>query len=210
MFSFCSITKGDSGGTQRHLCNHRGARSREYDRLVRDPRRSGQAGTFTIRDYSSFTAQVTADTGKVNYIRSTSDATKVWVRTTILSNGSAGVGFIAAQAGAVNRTLQDKDRDTVHVKDFGGIIDGVTDTTAASNLATGAADTYGPSLRRAIHLSDGTTVLGASNVPLFVRKGQTLTAQGWDHRGSMSPAAPPTPSDHQARREIRRHRRFRR
>jgi hypothetical protein len=139
---------------------------------------AGKAGTFTIRDYSSFTAQVTADTGKVNYIRSTSDATKVWVRATILSNGSAGVGFIAAQAGAVNRTLQDKNRDTVLVKDFGAIIDGVTDTTAASNLATGAADTYGPSLRRAIHLSDGTTVLGAGNVPLFVRKGQTLTGAG--------------------------------
>jgi hypothetical protein len=118
---------------------------------------AGKAGTFTIRDYSSFTAQVTADTGKVNYIRSTSDATKVWVRTTILSNGSAGVGFIAAQAGAVNRTLQDKDRDTVHVKDFGGDHRWRHRYDGGEQSRDRGRRPHGPSLRRAIHLSDGTT-----------------------------------------------------
>ena len=53
---------------------------------------AGKAGTFTIRDYPDFTAQVAADTGKVNYIRSTSDNTKVWVRTSILSDQAAKVG----------------------------------------------------------------------------------------------------------------------
>ena len=53
---------------------------------------SGKAGTFTIRDYADFTAEVAADTGKVNYIQSTSDATKVWVRTSILSDQAAKVG----------------------------------------------------------------------------------------------------------------------
>lgn len=41
---------------------------------------AGKQGTFTVRPYADFTAQVAADTGKVNYIRSTSDNSLVWVR----------------------------------------------------------------------------------------------------------------------------------
>ena len=50
------------------------------------------------------------------------------------TGGSALVGFQQAGAGAVARTGQDKLRETVSVKDFGAIGDGVTnDTTAFSN-----------------------------------------------------------------------------
>jgi hypothetical protein len=45
--------------------------------------------------------------------------------------GSALVGFLQAGPGAVARTMQDKLRDTVSVRDFGAVGDGVTDDTAA-------------------------------------------------------------------------------
>lgn len=51
------------------------------------------------------------------------------------SAGSALVGFIQSGAGAVDRTLQAKLRDTVSVKDFGAVGDGVADDTAAIALA---------------------------------------------------------------------------
>lgn len=44
---------------------------------------------------------------------------------------SANVGFLQAGTGAVARTTQSKLRDTVSVKDFGAVGDGVTDDTAA-------------------------------------------------------------------------------
>lgn len=47
------------------------------------------------------------------------------------SAGAALVGFIQAGAGAVLRTLQDKAREVVSVKDFGAVGDGVTSDYAA-------------------------------------------------------------------------------
>lgn len=52
----------------------------------------GKAGTFTIRDYADFIDEVAADTSQVNFIRSNSDPSKVWVRTTILDFGASQVG----------------------------------------------------------------------------------------------------------------------
>lgn len=45
------------------------------------------------------------------------------------------VTFIQSGAGSVNRTVQSKLRDTVSVKDFGAVGDGVTDDTAAMTAA---------------------------------------------------------------------------
>lgn len=51
------------------------------------------------------------------------------------SKGAGMVGFIQSGADAVARTIQDKGREVVSVKDFGAVGDGATDDTDAINAA---------------------------------------------------------------------------
>ena len=85
------------------------------------------------------------------------DATSDSNLTTALasSSGSSLVGFLQAGANAQPRTVQSKLRETVSVKDFGAVGDGVTDDTAAFTAArTASSGRY--------YVPDGTYLVASS------------------------------------------------
>jgi hypothetical protein len=86
--------------------------------------------------------------------------------------GAALIGFKASAAGAAARTVQDKTRETVSVKDFGALGDGVADDTAAIQAAIAA--TLGPN-GGTLYFPDGTYKLSAKLTIPF--------STGWRIRG---------------------------
>jgi hypothetical protein len=76
-------------------------------------------------------------------------------------------------AGGVQTNVQAKLRETVSVKDFGAVGDGVTDDTAAFNLATDAANSS--VILREIYIPAGVYRIDGK---VYVRKGQHLRGAG--------------------------------
>jgi hypothetical protein len=88
------------------------------------------------------------------------------------STGSSLVGHIASGTGAVATTVQTKLRESVSVKDFGAVGDGVADDTAAITATIAAAGVGGNILVPA-----GMNCLVSSEVT-FPVAGQQLSARG--------------------------------
>lgn len=92
----------------------------------------------------------------------TAIATKYDSATLGASGGSSLVGFIQSGTGAVSTTVQAKLRESVSVKDFGAVGDGVTDDTAAFNLALAASKTvFVPDTTAGYLLSSSTITIPA-------------------------------------------------
>lgn len=81
------------------------------------------------------------------------------------SNGSGYIGFLQSGTGAITtQTVQDKLRETVSVKDFGAIGDGVTDDTAAIKAAINAAVSPGWDKPKAVYFPAGNYLVTETNV----------------------------------------------
>jgi hypothetical protein len=119
---------------------------------------NGQTGTVTLTASgigSSAVGGVSATT--VQAAIAELDAEKTSAATLAASGGAALVGFIQSGTGAVARTSQDKLRESVSVKDFGAVGDGVTDDTAAFVAAFAAAEkVYAPAQTVSYRLSSFT------------------------------------------------------
>jgi len=74
-------------------------------------------------------------------------------------SGSSLIGFLQSGAGAVARTVQSKERDTVSVKDFGAVGDGVTDDTASINAM------FASSAGKVVNFQSGTYLISSALTP---------------------------------------------
>lgn len=86
------------------------------------------------------------------------------------TDNAAGVAYDPSGSGAVATTVQDKLRESVSVKDFGAVGDGVADDTAAIQAAVDSLEANGGgvlSFPRGTYLISSTITVNASNIMLL-------------------------------------------
>ena len=107
-----------------------------YNEIVKVTAVSGNIWTI-IRAQENTTAKLWQPGSRIE-CRVTAGAMSLFA-----ANGSSSnISFIQAGTGAVTRTAQDKMRDIVSIKDFGGAVDGLTDdSTAFVSMVTYCAST---------------------------------------------------------------------
>lgn len=91
--------------------------------------------TTAENDIISLEGRMTTAEGDITTIEGDIVALEAFDTALATSSGSTSVGFLQAGTSATLRTVQSKLRDTVSVKDFGAVGDGVTDDTANINAA---------------------------------------------------------------------------
>jgi len=111
-----------------------------YSITVRD---KNSALVYTFPDSNEFSLSgvgadaISADDGSSGSIFTTIQG---FINKILSSAGSSIVGFLQAGTGATTRTVQDKARDWISVRDFGATGDGTTNENSAFNAAAAAAD----------------------------------------------------------------------
>lgn len=99
-------------------------------------------------------------------LKDASDVT-IWDVDNYTASSSEHVSFLAAGSGAVATTVRAKLRAIVSPEDFGAVGDGVTDDTAAINLALAASDLV---IGTGSYVATGTITIPRTGVTLDLRK----------------------------------------
>jgi parallel beta-helix repeat protein len=127
-----------------------------------------EGGTYSYVETSSTVVTFTAGLHLGAIVKFVSAETL----TTIGSNANV-IAYDPAGAGAVTTTVQAKLRESVSVKDFGAVGDGVTDDTAAIQAAVDAMYANGGGT---VFFPDGIYGIGAT--PIQIKDNVTLTGNG--------------------------------